>query len=66
MVNLRCVHQRLINSYFEDLWILDATMIPEIIDSANAMTSCIRKNIETEQRCIEDKDAHRSGDNLHR
>ena len=30
----------LIGTHFENLWILDATMFPEILDSANAMGRC--------------------------
>ena len=33
----------LIGTYFENLWILDATMISKILDSANAMARCIGK-----------------------
>jgi hypothetical protein len=42
----------LISTHFENLWILDATMVSEILDSSNAMGRCIGGEIEIEKQCI--------------
>lgn len=62
-----CV-RTLIGTHFENLWILDATMFPEILDSANAMGRCNPswKGLEIERQCIGDRGTHSSRHGLHR